>query len=151
VPLRFGGGLRRRGGDDADRSGRIVVQPGSLRRGRRGGLAVGLNDSKGHAQTLRDCYVGLLQIPSAAIGSMTRIISAWCCGQTWWIAVISTSAASSSSRPRLSRLFSPAITPFLVGSPLMAPHNCAAEDSIADMGVAGLAGAATDPVRTPLM
>jgi hypothetical protein len=37
---------------------------------------------------------GLLQSSSAAIGPIMPIISASCCGQTWWIAVISTSAPS---------------------------------------------------------
>ena len=59
---------------------------------------------------------GLLQISSAAIGSITRIISAWCCGQTWWIAVISTSAPSTSSSPLFSRLLNPGNHPGLGGA-----------------------------------
>ena len=39
-------------------------------------------------------YDGLLQSSSAATEPITPIISASCCGQTWWIAVISTSAPS---------------------------------------------------------
>ena len=39
-------------------------------------------------------YDGLLQSSSAAAEPIMPIISASCCGQTWWIAVISTSAPS---------------------------------------------------------
>ena len=92
---------------------------------------------------------GLLQRSSAATGWITPIISASCCGQTWWIAVISTSAPSTSSNPLFSRLFTPSITPS-GGIAVDGPAQLRREGLDYRHGVAGLAWATAELLSTAL-